>query len=382
MSKPHRDADDPGSGARTLGAGVFLILAGISIALMMVSVPLGAAALALSVGAGVLAARHRTAEVGLPGGAVDAEARLEGFIVDPAVLPEADVFTHQAEPHQVWSDSIDASRHPHHDDELAEYVEPPPAPVRHEPWAPSTEAPPSPDPSPLLFDAPRPADTPLDRGHEREREAIESLGPPLVPPEAYGQAEPILHDAEAAALDLDLAALEPLEEELERDRQVGHLRAVHAEAAEQLNVAIARWHQLVGDDADPYDPEPVIRAHDPQLAFDPRQIEASPTVRTVASYHRTTQAQWRVLWASLGAEEVPDPEAVDEVLDSMLAPTTDAAAELARLEAAEARRNARTVLDRPLVMVEPEGWVSAARLDQLLASLPAETDVVVVERAS
>ena len=191
-----------------------------------------------------------------------------------------------------------------------------------------------------------------------------------------------LHADLDAELDtVDLADLPPLEDEFERDRRIANLRSAHAEAVEQLNVAIARWHQLVGDDADPYDPEPVIRAHDPQLVFDPRHIDASPTVRTVASYHRSTQARWRVLWASLGADEVPGPADVDEVLASMLADWDGAAAELAQLEAAEARAAARTVLARPLVMVEPSAWISDARLEQLLSSLPDETDVVVVERA-
>jgi hypothetical protein len=34
------------------------------------------------------------------------------------------------------------------------------------------------------------------------------------------------------------------------------------------------------------------------------------------------------------------------------------------------------------VVVEPSAWISEGRLDQVLSSLPDETDVVVVERAS
>lgn len=404
------DDEGPGSGAGTVGFGIFFVLAGLSVALMLVSVPLGAIALVASVAAGAFAARHRTAEEGLPGGAVDPESRLEGFIIEPGG-GEVDVFGYHDEPrHQSWSDSIATT---HRTDELADHTDPAgdTEPVarhdehRHEHdadrigepghhWADvvdearhhddlgSFHQPELPHDASSLFAATDRTDEERERDRARQRAAIESLGPPLLSAEAGGDDEAISHDDEIAELDLDLAGLEPLEEELERDRQVGHLRAVHAEAVEQLNVALARWHQLVGEDADPYDPEPVIRAYDPQLAFDPRQIEASPTVRTVAAYHRSTQARWRVLWASLGAEEVPHPDDVEAVLDAMLADTNGAAEALARLEAAEARHAARRVLERPLVVVEPEAWISAARIDQLLSSLPAETDVVVVERAA
>ena len=371
-----RKADGGGRdehGARTLGAGVFLLLAGVSVALLVISVPLGLVALVASVGAGVLAARKRTSVEGLPGGPVDAGERLEGFIVDPLdPRDEPRLLDHAHHEHQQWTEELQAHE---------------PAPVVRPP---NIFEPPQ-ILEPRRSYRPRPAQEPVVRPTAEE---LLSAAEAEIAAGLDAQLDAVLEpdfdtdlDAQLdAELDVDvttvdLADLPPLEDEFERDRRIANLRSAHAEAVEQLNVAVARWHQLVGDDADPHDPEPVLRAHDPQLVFDPRHIDASPTVRTVASYHRSTQARWRVLWASLGAHEVPGADEVDEVLSSMLADWDGAAAELAQLEAAEARAAARTVLARPLVMVEPSAWISDTRLEQLLSSLPDETDVVVVERA-
>jgi hypothetical protein len=370
MSRKAGEGGRDEHGARTLGTGVFLLLAGVSVALLIISVPLGLAALAASVGAGVLAARKRTSVEGLPGGPVDASERLEGFIIDPLEPGDAEplFFDHPHHEHQQWTEEL-----PTHE----------PAPVVRPP---NIFEPPQILEPRRRFE-PRPAEEPVVRATAEEllsaAEAEIAAGLDAgLEPDFDTELDAELEAELGADFDtVDLADLPPLEDEFERDRRIANLRSAHAEAVEQLNVAIARWHQLVGDDADPYDPEPVIRAHDPQLVFDPRHIDASPTVRTVASYHRSTQARWRVLWASLGAEDVPGPDEVDEVLASMLADWDGAAAELAQLEAAEARAAARTVLARPLVMVEPSAWISDARLEQLLSSLPDETDVVVVERA-
>jgi len=50
------------------------------------------------------------------------------------------------------------------------------------------------------------------------------------------------------------------------------------------------------------------------------------------------------------------------------------------LEAAEAALAAREVLRRPLLLVEPRVWVAPGRLAQLLASVPPDGEVVLVER--
>ena len=375
------------SGARTLGAGVFLLLAGLSVALMVVvSVPVGIAALVASLVAGVLAARKRTSDEGLPGGSVDSSERLEGFIIDPLAAGEADPFVQvhddeRTRPQQ-WADGLPTNPNAVPSAVPDEFA--PPA-YADELDVPDEFAPPR---RPEVVDHPEPVESfasdqlffdpgPAEAVAQPDLRSLDDL-PPL---DQVAEVDLDLALADLAPLD-DLDLDQELEDELERDQRIGHLRSTHAEAVEQLNVALARWYQLAGDDADPYDPEPVIRAHDPQLVFDPRHIEASPTVRTVAAYHRSTQARWRVLWASLGADEVPDAAGVDAVLADLLAGHDDAIADLARLEAAEARVEARAVLARPVVLVEPSAWISEGRLEQVLSSLPDETDVVVVERAS
>ena len=120
-----------------------------------------------------------------------------------------------------------------------------------------------------------------------------------------------------------------------------------------MRTARRRWHQLAGIDADPYDAEAVIRAHDPQLAFDERVALASPTVRTVAAFHRKAQARWRVLWAGLGHDEPPEPEDLEATLDDVLGDHRRRQADLRLLEAAEARASAEADARRPLVLVEP-----------------------------
>jgi Flp pilus assembly protein TadB len=167
-----------------------------------------------------------------------------------------------------------------------------------------------------------------------------------------------------------------------RDQWVGQrarLDAARDEAEERLRVALNRWHQLAGAGADPHDPDAVIRAHDPQLAYDGRVAEASPTVRTVAAFHRRAQARWKVMWATLGRPE-PAAEDLDAVLDEVLAEHRAAQDALAALEAAEARVEAAAVVRRPLVLVEPRSWMAPGRLSQLVASVPPQGEVVLVER--
>ena len=51
-----------------------------------------------------------------------------------------------------------------------------------------------------------------------------------------------------------------------------------------------------------------------------------------------------------------------------------------RLKAAEAWESAGAMIDRPMVLVEPEIWIDEAELESLLATLPAGVEVVVVTR--
>lgn len=158
------------------------------------------------------------------------------------------------------------------------------------------------------------------------------------------------------------------------------LDAARDEAEELLRLARSRWHQLAGPQADPHDADAVVRGHDPQLAYDEKVAASSPTVRTVAAFHRRTLARWRVLWAGLGREEPPAPEALEAELDRVLADHRAAQAALAALEAAEARAAAATEARRPIILVEPRGWVAPGRLAQLLSSVPPEGEIVLLER--
>lgn len=163
------------------------------------------------------------------------------------------------------------------------------------------------------------------------------------------------------------------------DRRVA-LDAARDEAEELVRTTRRRWHQLAGMDADPYDTDAVVRAHDPQMAFDARVADASPTVRTVAAFHRKAQARWRVLWNAIGHDDPPEPDELDAVLETLLGDHRRRQADLQRLEAAEARAAAEREARTPIVLVEPSAWVSSGRLAQLLSSVPPQGDVVVVER--
>jgi hypothetical protein len=158
------------------------------------------------------------------------------------------------------------------------------------------------------------------------------------------------------------------------------LDAARDEAEERLRLARNRWHQLAGAGADPHDPDAVVRAHDPQLAYDARVSHASPTVRTVAAFHRRAQARWRIVWAEHGYEEPPPAEDLESVLDEILSEHRSAVEAVRRLEEARARREATDVVRRPLVLVEPRTWVAPGRLSQLLSSVPPQGEVVLVER--
>lgn len=218
------------------------------------------------------------------------------------------------------------------------------------------------------------------RGRESaDRPAIEHADSPSRPNE-HGPA-PDPNPTDEPELDPELEAQT---QGTAAEAMAGHrnaLEAVRAEAEERLRVAVSRWHRLAGPNADPHDPAPVVRANDPQLAYDPRLADASPTVRTVAAFHRTAQARWRVMWASFGREDTPEPEQLGATMNELLGDHRRARAELRRLEAAQARADARATVARPLVLVEPTDWISRGRLTQLLSSIPPEGQAIVVEFA-
>jgi hypothetical protein len=230
----------------------------------------------------------------------------------------------------------------------------------------------------------RSAATKVPHAAADQRVASTWISAPRVGPvedvEPVERAAPPAPDVEPAAVAADLhdAVAAGVESVPELQRAV--LIAEREEAIERLRVIEARWHRLAGPDADPLSPDAAIRAHDPQLLYDPQLAEASPTVRTVAAFERKAQARWRVLWASFGVEEPPEPERLDLVLEDLLGDLHHARSELRELEAAEARAAARATVARPLVLVEPSSWLSAGRLTQLLASLPADGRAIVVER--
>jgi hypothetical protein len=157
------------------------------------------------------------------------------------------------------------------------------------------------------------------------------------------------------------------------------LDAARDEAEELLRVARNRWHQLAGPSAEPHDVDNIVKAHDPQLAYSERLADTSPTVRTVAAFHRKAQARWRVLWAALGRETAPEPERLEAVLDELLGDHRRAVADAQRLAEAEARAQAAETVQRPIVLAAPSAWLAPGQLAQLLASVPPEGRVVVIE---
>jgi len=158
--------------------------------------------------------------------------------------------------------------------------------------------------------------------------------------------------------------------EADRERSIEHVRS-----------ARRHWETLTGADADPHDLESVLRLHDPQFVITDAASRTSPTVRTVNAVHRKAMARWKIAWAALGYEEAPAVEDFEAQL-LRLGGRSGAQAQLVenRLKAAEAWESAGAIIDRPMVLVEPEVWIDEAELESLLATLPAGVQVVVVTR--
>jgi hypothetical protein len=150
------------------------------------------------------------------------------------------------------------------------------------------------------------------------------------------------------------------------------------EAMNTQRAAHKAWESLAGPDADPYDLEAALEANDPQQDVAPESLGTSPSMRTANAYHRKALARWRVAWAATGREEPPEPGQLEEALAEV------AAGEPARREAAAQLADAE-VLQRPLVLLEPTAGLEGERVkafERILAQVPAEATVIVVERAT
>lgn len=159
------------------------------------------------------------------------------------------------------------------------------------------------------------------------------------------------------------------------------LDADHERAFERVRSARRHWDTLAGPDADPHDLDSVLRMHDPQFVITDAATRTSPTVRTVNAVHRKAMARWKIAWAALGYDEAPAVEDFESQL-IRLGGRSGSQAQLveSRLKAAEAWENAGAIIDRPMILVEPEVWIDEAELESLLATLPAGVEVVVVTR--
>ncbi|MEY2448836.1 MAG: hypothetical protein QOH79_2312 [Acidimicrobiaceae bacterium] len=159
--------------------------------------------------------------------------------------------------------------------------------------------------------------------------------------------------------------------------------AARERSGEKARSARRHWDTLAGADADPYDLEGVLRLHDPQFVITGAATKTSPTVRTVNAVHRKAMARWKVAWAAVGYDQPPALEDFDEHITRLGGAGARAEAEKVgqRLQAAEAWASAGATIDRPLILVEPENWLPEDDLEEMLRTLPAGAEVVLVTRA-
>jgi hypothetical protein len=187
----------------------------------------------------------------------------------------------------------------------------------------------------------------------------------------------------SATADADDADLEPEPEPPTNDDEWlgrrAHLDALREAAVERMRSARAHWESLVGPDADPHEVDELLRVRDPQFELIGAASKTSPTVRTVSAVHRTALARWRVAWAAVGYDEPPSLDGVDEHLARLTtARALDPDDARARLLAAQTWSDACAAIDRPIVLLEPEHWLPAQRLEQMVSVLPAGAEVIVV----
>lgn len=153
-------------------------------------------------------------------------------------------------------------------------------------------------------------------------------------------------------------------------------------AVEKARSARRYWETLAGAEADPYDVDHVLRLHDPSLVITDVATKTSPTVRTVNAVHRKAMARWKVAWAALGYEQPPALEDFEGHIARLTGGAGDAEAEQLgqQIQAAAAWAAASAIIDRPMILVEPESWLPEEELEAMLRTLPAGAEVVIVSR--
>lgn|GEM_PF-3110129 len=167
--------------------------------------------------------------------------------------------------------------------------------------------------------------------------------------------------------------------------QRAQLEAARDRAVEEARSARVQWESLAGPGADPADLDAVLRRHDPQYDLVGAAAKASPAVRAARAVHEEVRSRWRAEWQALGYDEPPEPADIETHLDAMSAPATgdvvvSAASARARLAAADAWAEACAVIDRPILLVQPENWLPASTLAAMVNTLPAGAEVIIVTR--
>jgi len=157
------------------------------------------------------------------------------------------------------------------------------------------------------------------------------------------------------------------------------LEASGERALERARSARRHWEILAGPEADPYDLDSVLRLHDPNFVITGAATKTSPTVRTVNAVHRKALARWRVAWAALGYDQPPAPEEIDEHLARLARSSADGDGDGAA-DRADDRRTTAPLVDRPMILVEPEGWLPEEELEAMLRTLPDAVEVVIITR--
>lgn len=128
------------------------------------------------------------------------------------------------------------------------------------------------------------------------------------------------------------------------------LEARRDTAAEVVRVAERAWHELAGADADPTDPDEVVRRFDPQHQSALLMAQETVSVRTASVVFDAAMGRWQAAWSDLSLEAPIPAEAVESV-DRLLGQITKAVvlvgvATERRVEVAEAAPSA------PVVAVE------------------------------
>jgi hypothetical protein len=163
----------------------------------------------------------------------------------------------------------------------------------------------------------------------------------------------------------------------------GRLEARLDRARERQRSVQRHWESLAGPDADAHDIEGLLRLRDPQYVVGEDAARVSPTLRTVNAVNDRALERWQAAWAALGFDEPPAVEESEDTLRGVAAPPpSDPVAARERLAAADAWTAAGATIDRTLVLVEPDQWLSGTELTTMMSRLPAGAEVVIVQRGN